>query len=377
LNLLTESKTINSKKTILFATLDWGLGHAVRDIPLVKELLASNFKVILAGSGESLTLLNREFPELEIIRFHSKEIAYSSKKKMFLFKLILQIPSFLIYTLKERLIIDKIVKKKSVDLIISDNRYGCRNKKIKSVFITHQVFPKLSKGLKFLESLMARIHKRLIEKFDLCLIPDFRGSVNFSGELSHKKELGPRYKFIGILSDFKPINEPVKPEYDILFIASGPEPQRTLFIKKVYSQLKDIKLKALIVSGEPHHEFEYQIDNITIINHLTRKNLREKIILSEAIITQAGYTSIMDLSVLRKKAILIPTPGQPEQEYLANRLKDNRIFIIEDRQSFQISDALVKLQLFEAQFPDIYSINCDKFSDVIHEISSQKSNLLN
>jgi len=38
------------------------------------------------------------------------------------------------------------------------------------------------------------------------------------------------------------------------------------------------------------------------------------------VISRSGYTTIMDLAVLEKKAYFIPTPGQNEQEYLAKRL---------------------------------------------------------
>jgi predicted glycosyltransferase len=123
----------------------------------------------------------------------------------------------------------------------------------------------------------------------------------------------------------------------------------------------------LIVTGEPDRNFECQTDKISSINHLSREKLREKIISSETVITQAGYTSIMDLIVLRKKAILIPTPGQTEQEYLADHLKNYNIFIFEKRESFQLIDAMKKLNELDSSFPDIHAVDYKNFTDVIHE----------
>ena len=75
------------KKRILIAPLDWGIGHATRCIPIIKELINNHFEVIIAADGRPLHLLVREFPKLKAIRFHGYNIpCYESKVKVNLVK---------------------------------------------------------------------------------------------------------------------------------------------------------------------------------------------------------------------------------------------------------------------------------------------------
>jgi uncharacterized protein (TIGR00661 family) len=364
----TENKTKSPDKKILFAALDWGLGHAVRDIPLIRKLINSNFTVKIAGSGASLSLLQKEFPELEVIRFHSNEIFYSVHGRFFGLKLLFQIPRFIVKTLIEHRKLSKILKTESYDLLISDNRYGFRNKSIKSIFITHQIHPKLSPGLKIVEPLFGKIHEKIIRKYKLCLIPDFPGNNNLSGELSHKKKHQEhKFKFIGIISDFSPVKKITEFEQEILLIVSGPEPQRTIFLNKVYLQIKKSGRKALIISGMPNREFQYIDGNITVVSHLSRTQMEDKILSSEIIITQSGYTSVMDLVKLRKKAILIPSTGQPEQEYLAKWLKNMNMFVIENRNAFNLEKSIEKVKQLDPHFFDYELVPHDNFIDIIIE----------
>jgi hypothetical protein len=59
----------------------------------------------------------------------------------------------------------------------------------------------------------------------------------------------------------------------------------------------------------------------------------------------------MDLVKLQKKAILIPTPGQTEQEYLASYMEDQGIFLKAEQHSFNLKDALRKASVFPFHFP--------------------------
>jgi uncharacterized protein (TIGR00661 family) len=368
LKTLTKSKTKRLEKKVLFAALDWGLGHAVRDIPLIRELSASNYKVTLAGSCASLTLLKNEFPELDVFELKPNKIAYSTKRSFFILKLIVQVPRFIKNTRTERQQLKQFLKKETFDLIISDNRYGFRRPDIPCVFITHQIFPKVSRRLRFIEPMLATIHKRLIEKFSICLIPDFAGDINFSGSLSHRKRLGDRYRFIGIVSDFKPIETVTEFNRDLLFIASGPEPQRGLFLNEVYPQIKKSGMKALIVSGQPEHQTVKVEENCTVVSHLSRVSMQDEILKSKYVITQSGYTSVMDFVKLKKKAILIPTPGQPEQEYLAVLMEKSKCFIIEQRHTFNLNDSIGRLNQLDEQFPDVEKIPHENFIEIIHGI---------
>lgn len=207
-----------------------------------------------------------------------------------------------------------------IDGIISDNRFGVRSKQIPSVYITHQLNV-LSGRSTFFSS---KMHQYFIKKFDECWVPDIQASGNLSGELGHLKQSSLNIKHIGPLSRMQKMPLPIA--YDVLAIISGPEPQRTIFEHKLLETFRESKLKTLIVRGVVETEQKtVQDKNVTIINYLQSGELEKAINESEIIVSRSGYTTIMDLAAMNKKAFFIPTPGQYEQEYLARRLKNLRI----------------------------------------------------
>jgi len=356
---------LKNKQKILISPLDWGLGHAARIIPLINNLIIANYEVIIAASGASSELLKKEFPNIKFYRLPSALIKYSEKSSLFVFKILFQIPKFLIYIKKEKKAIKKIITIENIDLIISDNRYGVVSKKVPSIFISHQIFLKLPKQYKFLEKLIYNFQKKYIHKFDKCLIPDFKGKINLSGELSHKKELPNFYHFIGILSRFKETKKEYEKKYDIIFILSGPEPQRTMLYEEIYLQFKKTEYKTLIVSGKPENKTIFKDGNIKIINHLSGRGLQTAILSSEIVITRAGYTSVMDLVKLNKPAILIPTPGQTEQLYLAEHLKNKNLFVFEKQNKFDLKPSIKKLKQLKSDFKIFENLQKESFIDII------------
>ncbi len=338
------------KKKILVASLNWGLGHAVRDIPLINSLLKSGFEVVIAGEGASGELLKKEFPSLRYIHLPSFSIVYS-KSNFFIFKLFLQLPKIFKGIRKEHKQLQEIIENEEIDIVISDNRYGLHSNKIPSVFITHQIFPVLPKGFKLFEKIICKIHKKYIERFDKCLIPDFDGNINLSGDLSHKYKLSDKYRFIGILSQFEKADyEAGKKEFETAVIISGPEPQRTMFEEIVTKQILKTGKKAIIVTGQPGLTEIKQNENITFVNHLPRNEMQETLLKSEIIISRSGYTTIMDLVKLQKKAILIPTPGQTEQEYLSEYLKDKEMFVFKKQNDIDLDKDMTELKKMNSYF---------------------------
>lgn len=304
-------------KTILVAPLHWGLGHATRCIPIIRKLLDQNFDVLLASDGAALQLLQCEFPELSYIELPSYNITYPKNGIFFTWNMLYKLPHFQKSITLEKKIIDQLVANEKIDGIISDNRYGVRNKKIPSVFITHQLNV-LSGKTTFFSSLMQQYQ---IKKFDACWVPDVEGTPNISGQLGHLKKRHFNITYMGPLSRMK--KQDLTTKYDILVLLSGPEPQRSLLESKLIEELKDKKQKVLLIQGVIAHQQEWsQIDSITIVNFMESSQLETSINESELIISRPGYTTIMDLTAMEKKAFFIPTPGQYEQEYLANRLKE-------------------------------------------------------
>ncbi|MEI6264750.1 MAG: glycosyltransferase [Sphingobacteriia bacterium] len=326
----------NDKKyTILVAPLDWGLGHATRCIPIISHLLRLGHQVIIGSDGAQAALLNEHFPELKIVTLKGYQIQYSADSRFFAFKIGTQIPKILRSIAYENQWLKQIVKEHQIDVVISDNRYGLNNEAIPCIFITHQLTIKAP--FKWLEYLLRKINYSYINRFTECWVPDMEGAENIAGELSHPFQMPTTaVHYINLLSRFTPIETVKKFEYCILL--SGPEPQRTVFENIVIESIKKIKGSILLVRGKPlEKSIPFIADHITVYNHLNAIELSKVIQESEYIICRSGYSTLMDLLILKKKMIVVPTPGQTEQEYLANKLSKEGIVLSANQQNIDLA----------------------------------------
>lgn len=303
------------KKRILVAPLNWGLGHATRCIPIIKALINNNYTPIIASDGVALLLLKKEFPNLSSIELPAYNVTYAKKGKYFKLKMIKDSPKLIKAIKAEKKVINHIIKNNGIDGIISDNRLGVYSKKVPSVFITHQL--NVLSGLTTWFS--SKIHEKFIKKFNICWVPDTEGALNLSGKLGHTKTFDIPLEYIGPLSRFKKTQSTII--NDVIILLSGPEPQRTLLEEKLMFEFKNYNGKVVFIKGIMEKEQSIQIlGDMTIYNFMTSKLLEKSINESALVISRSGYTTVMDLAKLNKKAFFIPTPGQFEQEYLAKRL---------------------------------------------------------
>ena len=331
---------MKTTKNILISPLDWGMGHASRIIPIIEFLKNNGHNIIIAANALQKKLLYSSFPDLifeDIVQYNIK-LSYKKSQNLIILS---QIPKIIIAIKKEHKQAEKLIKKHNIDIIISDNRYGFYNKKIKSIFITHQTHILLPKKIKFLENILNKINTHLINKFDICWIPDIEGSNNFSGELSHKNTHIKKLKYIGILSKFKKFNLEIN--NDILVILSGPEPQRSIFEQFIETRLGDTNNAVIIVRGNNQAK-KSEFGNIDYIAFADTVELNKLILQSEVLISRSGYSSIMDYVFLQKKAIIVPTTGQTEQEYLAKHLSDKKYFVAGNQEFFNLPDLLLKVE---------------------------------
>lgn len=356
---------MSNQKTILVCPLDWGLGHATRCIPIIHEFLSNNCRVIIGSSGKQKALLEQEFPNLTFLELKGYEVEYPTSGSMTI-KMLLQLPKINNAIKEEHRWLDKIIDKHHIDLVVSDNRYGLWSNKVKSILITHQIFVKTPVG----EWIIEQILKRHFDNFDEIWIPDIEGENNLSGDLSHKKSLPGRFKFIGPLSRFakymvsstvlrneKTYQEVDNFEFDFMAILSGPEPQRTIFENIILKQVENSNLKGILVRGLPDtnvisnemkQSFNKEIassvilprndDRIKIVNHLNTHDFLNYLQKSKVVISRSGYSTIMDLATLGKKAILVPTPRQTEQEYLAKYHSKKGNFLCSDLKDFDLKN---------------------------------------
>ena len=318
------------------APLNWGLGHATRCIPIIKALQEHGFVPILAGDGNSLNLLRKEFPLLSYYELPSTSVEYTKHKSLLKYKLLAQAPKFLKAMALEKERIQEIHQAEILSGIISDNRFGVRSKDVPSMYITHQL-KVLSGKTSFLST---TLHQQLIMKFNQCWVPDYR-SDGLAGELSKPKDRVESIKYIGPLSRFK--RNPLEKKWDIVAVLSGPEPQRSLLEEKVLNNLALFSGKSIIIQGLMNDkQTQRQIGNTTITNFMLHKELRDTIEAGKLILSRSGYSSIMDLEALEARAFFIPTPGQYEQEYLAAHLQELGIANYSNQNTFNL-DKLEKV----------------------------------
>ncbi|MEE9439528.1 MAG: glycosyltransferase [Saprospiraceae bacterium] len=307
-------------KHIVIAPLYWGLGHAARCIPIIKSLLVDNY-VSIASDGEALKLLTNEFPSLDYYPLPGYNIEY--KYGSMSINMILQSPHVLRTIRAEKKAAIDISLKSKANVLISDNRFGFRCDSVYNIYITHQITVASNNIVS--ETIASKLHQKIINRFDECWVPDFEGKNALAGKLSQNNLKIPT-TYLGPLSRMK--SYPIAHKYDIAIILSGPEPQRTILEKLLVSKWANTDINVCLVRGTEMFKTKNYPSNFEVFDMLETIKLNEVINASTKIVCRAGYTSIMDLVSLKKQAILIPTPGQYEQEYLATLLNGKHDFEI-------------------------------------------------
>jgi len=335
-------------KNILVAPLNWGLGHATRCIPVINALIENGFTPILASDGVALALLKKEFPHLVALELPSYNIEYAKKGANFKWKLVKNSPRALKAMFDEKKLVQKWIIEYQLSGIISDNRLGVHSKKVPSVFITHQLTV-LSGTTTWFSS---KMHEYYIRKFDECWVPDTNDSINLTGKLGHLQKTSLNLKYIGVLSRLQKLDLPIV--YNLMIILSGPEPQRTMLEEKLIAELHYYKGSVVFIKGKIESEQSVAIkNNITFYNFMQTEQLEKTFNESEMVLCRSGYTTIMDLVKLEKKAFFIPTPGQFEQEFLASKYYKEGLLPMATQEKFKM-DAVYAVDLYNG-FPKIKS----------------------
>ena len=337
-------------QTVLVAPLDWGLGHATRCIPIVKALLLKDCKVFIACNALQKKIFEQEFTKNEFLPLEGYNITYARHPKLLALSILKQLPSIASSIKQENSWLQKIIDTHQIDLVISDNRYGLYTNKVPCIFITHQL--QIKAPFTFIENYLQRINYQYINKYTACWIPDFSDERNIAGTLSHPKKMpNVPVSYIGPLSRFEIENEIIL-KYDVCISLSGPEPQRTVLEKQILLKINAVTANIILVRGLPSSTETLVLSkNITVVNHLSGADLGKVFQQSNVVISRSGYTTVMEIISLQKKAILIPTPGQTEQEYLAKKLMHQGWCYSVNQADFNLQKALKNSKLFNYQLP--------------------------
>ncbi len=342
--------------SVLVAPLDWGLGHATRCIPVIRELISQGARVTIATSGRQKALLETEFPLLEFLEIPGYEIRYTSGI-LLKWGLLFRIPAILKQIQRENKWLVDLIQNRDIDAVISDNRYGLYYENLYCVFLTHQLF--IQSGVpgimgRWIDHKILKWNYRLIGKFSTCWVPDQPGPFSLAGKLSRPPwQLPIPVTYTGILSRFRPM-EKRGGNNSLLILLSGPEPQRTRFEIILFSQLARTNRRATVIRGLPGLEGQVPFirEGIKIYNHLPSEALIEWMHESQVIICRSGYSTIMDLVQMKKNAILVPTPGQTEQEYLGRYLHERKWMYTVSQKKFKLEKALAAFQRAELLLPE-------------------------
>jgi len=315
-------------------------------IPLAGRLQELDHNIFFGAGDEHLTFLRKEFPGATYIEFPGFRISYSRYLPQYL-TILLKSPVLVYHSVSEHFKLKKIIRDYSIDIVISDNRIGLWNKGLKSIFVSHQLRIRFPKPFRFLEFTGVLAIRWVIRKYTYCFVPDMEDEINLSGELSHGMKIPGNVRYIGILSRLwgSDLNHPAASSKHLI-ILSGPEPQRSIFEQAIRKLFIDHGLHAIILEGKPSQSVDkYSEGNIEVYSHPDMKTTRDLILGCDRIICRGGYTTIMELISLGKSAILVPTFGQTEQEYLAEYLSGKGWF------SF-VPQKELGPKIFSAQKPD-------------------------
>ncbi len=327
---------------VLVAPLDWGLGHATRCIPIIKHLIINGAEVIIAAEGACARLLSAEFPNVKMLELGGYRVKYQGNGKSFKAQIFRQIPGLFKTISNENKWLKEIVREEKIQVVISDNRFGLYNANAYTIFITHQL--QIKTGNILTDQLLQYFNYRFINKFNECWVPDEERSPGLAHELSHPQKLPSiPVKYVGLLSRFKQQSVADK-KYSWCILLSGPEPQRTVW-EQILLQTKDAFYGEIaLVRGLPQGgEQIIAPARWEIYNHLSSQKLNELLQNSNAVVCRSGYSTMMDLRACGKKALIIPTPQQTEQEYLAEKNNGRNGFVT----AFQFGEWKAKLKEVE------------------------------
>lgn len=339
------------KPRVLVAPLDWGLGHATRCIPIIYELLDQDASVWLAGEGPQAELLQAEFPLLPLLPLQGYGVRYSRQGRHFTRTILAQLPRIGRRINQEHRWLQAMMQQYSFDLILSDNRYGLYHPHASCILITHQLQIQHHWG-NVVKQLLRHWHYNRIRRFEECWIPDLPIPNDLAGELAHPATMpGTPVTYIGHLSRLQPASDNVRQGH--LFISlSGPEPQRTLFEEKIIEQISHYAGTAVIVRGLPQaSRLIPSTGDIRFYNHLSSREYAAEMQKAQWVISRSGYSTIMDIARMGKQSILVPTPGQSEQEYLSRYLQQKQWALAGDQHTFDLPHLLAQAQQFPYSIP--------------------------
>ncbi len=327
---------------VVYGVCSWGLGHATRSLPVIRKLVSENNSVTIISNGRSLEVLKKELGDaVDYVDIPDYPMLISENTRQFIAKSMVYWPIF-IKRIEDGLVqLQKILQKKNYDCIVSDGRYDMYSKKIPSFFISHQMRIMNPLRIRMFENASERFNLFFLKRFQEMIVPDYEDN-DLSGDLSHhlKRIDEQKLHYVGVLSDFS--RKDLKKDIDYFISISGPEPQRTYLEEKILSQISKLDGNIVMTLGKVEQHVTMKKENLTMYSFVSKEKREELYNRAQIVVSRSGYSTIMDLAVIGTKALMIPTPGQIEQEYLAEYHNQKGTFYSVDQQSVDIKRDLQK-----------------------------------
>jgi hypothetical protein len=364
-----------SSRRALFAVSSLGLGHASRTLVVIRAYLQRGYEITVVSSGGALGFLRLELGDSPAVRF--EEMAdYPPLERGTGWRLYWYLLVDLLKTLRMMRQEHRQVQATAADydFIFSDGRYGFYSRWTPSFILSHQIAFIPPRGLREASWLTENTNVAALRKFDCLFIPDYPGPArNLAGHLAHTHNVYRcPHRYIGILSSYQHLN--VEQDIDYLFVISGYlSEHKGSFVRSLLEQARELPGRKVFVLGseggdEALYE-RYRRDDIEIYPLASGAQRQELFNRARRVISRAGYTTVMDLVEHDKRALLIPTPNQTEQEYLGIYLSNQRYFVSRSQQSgMTLAPAMAECEqtrLFDAPWKTNESTN--RIMDTIDE----------
>ena len=313
-------------RKILYGVYHWGLGHATRSLGLIRALVERGDAVtIVMAPGAGLTLLQSELGDrCEYYPFRDTPAPFSRYPLVFYVRMTAAMPWVLAGYRREHRLAEKLVVERHCDLIVSDSRLGLWSAAVPSYCIFHSIHQRVPFCSGVTERFVERHQRDLLRGFTKILVPDVADSGGLSGWLGHDPAFDwgtERIQYIGPLSGVPRMDVPQ--DVDVFFSVSGIEPQRSLLGGLVLKALPRLHGNLVVTLGQPGADpAPRRVAGATVYGYLDRTQQARMLNRARLVVTRSGYTTLMELAGLGRKALCVATPGQSEQEYLARYLRE-------------------------------------------------------
>jgi glycosyl transferase family 28 len=307
-------------RRILFAVHDWGLGHATRSLVLIRALVArGDHVVVLMAESPGLSLLRAELGDAcEFRPYDDIPKPFSRYPAIFYARMSLSVPQIRLRFALEHRLTERLVCERRVDAVVSDSRFGVWSRDAPSFCLFHSLRQIIPGRPRWLERQVERAQRHLLRPYRAVLVPDADGDDSLAGDLAHHVDLDwgdGRVVYLGPLTE---LNGEGGEDIDYFFSISGVEPHHSMLAQRVLDALPALPGRIVVALGRPDAAGQVtQNGNATIHGYLDRRAQGEMLARSRVVVGRSGYTTLMELSAWGKRAFFVPTPGQSEQEYLA------------------------------------------------------------